>query len=309
MQEVKKVKIKNKNKISSTRTDRAVLTVNFILLTGFFIIIAYPLLYVILASFSGGGSVLSLNIIPERWTLAGYRAVRDKEIFWVSFRNSIFYTAVATVLSVSVTMLCAYPLSCPYFKGRKFIMVLCTVTMYFGGGLIPTYLNITNLHLVDTVWAITLPGAMSVYNMIVMRTFFSNTIPGELREAADLDGCGDFRYFISIVIPLSGAIIAVISLFVAVGSWNDYFNPMLYLNTRSKAALPVILRELLVVNVTGEANNAVTAEDMEHLFEIMEQANLIKYSVIVVASLPVMIIYPFVQKFFVKGVTLGSVKG
>lgn len=307
MQEVKKAKINNK--IRSTRTDRVVLTVNFILLTGFFIIIAYPLLYVILASFSGGGSVLSLNIIPERWTLAGYRAVRDKEIFWVSFRNSIFYTAVATVLSVSVTMLCAYPLSCPYFKGRKFIMVLCTVTMYFGGGLIPTYLNITNLHLVDTVWAITLPGAMSVYNMIVMRTFFSNTIPGELREAADLDGCGDFRYFISIVIPLSGAIIAVISLFVAVGSWNDYFNPMLYLNTRSKAALPVILRELLVVNVTGEANNAVTAEDMEHLFEIMEQANLIKYSVIVVASLPVMIIYPFVQKFFVKGVTLGSVKG
>ena len=307
MQEVKKAKINNK--IRSTRTDRVVLTVNFILLTGFLIIIAYPLLYVILASFSGGGSVLSLNIIPERWTLAGYRAVRDKEIFWVSFRNSIFYTAVATVLSVSVTMLCAYPLSCPYFKGRKFIMVLCTVTMYFGGGLIPTYLNITNLHLVDTVWAITLPGAMSVYNMIVMRTFFSNTIPGELREAADLDGCGDFRYFISIVIPLSGAIIAVISLFVAVGSWNDYFNPMLYLNTRSKAALPVILRELLVVNVTGEANNAVTAENMEHLFEIMEQANLIKYSVIVVASLPVMIIYPFVQKFFVKGVTLGSVKG
>lgn len=307
MQEVKKAKINNK--IRSTRTDRVVLTVNFILLTGFFIIIAYPLLYVILASFSGGGSVLSLNIIPERWTLAGYRAVRDKEIFWVSFRNSIFYTAVATVLSVSVTMLCAYPLSCPYFKGRKFIMVLCTVTMYFGGGLIPTYLNITNLHLVDTVWAITLPGAMSVYNMIVMRTFFSNTIPGELREAADLDGCGDFRYFISIVIPLSGAIIAVISLFVAVGSWNDYFNPMLYLNTRSKAALPVILRELLVVNVTGEANKAVTAEDMEHLFEIMEQQNLMKYSVIVVASLPVMIIYPFVQKFFVKGVTLGSVKG
>ena len=307
MQEVKKAKINNK--IRSTRTDRVVLTVNFILLTGFLIIIAYPLHYVIQASFSGGGSVLSLNIIPERWTLAGYRAVRDKEIFWVSFRNSIFYTAVATVLSVSVTMLCAYPLSCPYFKGRKFIMVLCTVTMYFGGGLIPTYLNITNLHLVDTVWAITLPGAMSVYNMIVMRTFFSNTIPGELREAADLDGCGDFRYFISIVIPLSGAIIAVISLFVAVGSWNDYFNPMLYLNTRSKAALPVILRELLVVNVTGEANNAVTAENMEHLFEIMEQANLIKYSVIVVASLPVMIIYPFVQKFFVKGVTLGSVKG
>lgn len=307
MQEVKKAKINNK--IRSTRTDRVVLTVNFILLTGFFIIIAYPLLYVILASFSGGGSVLSLNIIPERWTLAGYRAVRDKEIFWVSFRNSIFYTAVATVLSVSVTMLCAYPLSCPYFKGRKFIMVLCTVTMYFGGGLIPTYLNITNLHLVDTVWAITLPGAMSVYNMIVMRTFFSNTIPGELREAADLDGCGDFRYFISIVIPLSGAIIAVISLFVAVGSWNDYFNPMLYLNTRSKAALPVILRELLVVNVTGEANNAMNADDMEHLFELMEQQNLMKYSVIVVASLPVMIIYPFVQKFFVKGVTLGSVKG
>lgn len=307
MQEVKKAKINNK--IRSTRTDRVVLTVNFILLTGFFIIIAYPLLYVILASFSGGGSVLSLNIIPERWTLAGYRAVRDKEIFWVSFRNSIFYTAVATVLSVSVTMLCAYPLSCPYFKGRKFIMVLCTVTMYFGGGLIPTYLNITNLHLVDTVWAITLPGAMSVYNMIVMRTFFSNTIPGELREAADLDGCGDFRYFISIVIPLSGAIIAVISLFVAVGSWNDYFNPMLYLNTRSKAALPVILRELLVVNVTGEANNAVNADDMEHIFELMDQQNLMKYSVIVVASLPVMIIYPFVQKFFVKGVTLGSVKG
>ena len=307
MQEVKKAKINNK--IRSTRTDRVVLTVNFILLTGFFIIIAYPLLYVILASFSGGGSVLSLNIIPERWTLAGYRAVRDKEIFWVSFRNSIFYTAVATVLSVSVTMLCAYPLSCPYFKGRKFIMALCTVTMYFGGGLIPTYLNITNLHLVDTVWAITLPGAMSVYNMIVMRTFFSNTIPGELREAADLDGCGDFRYFISIVIPLSGAIIAVISLFVAVGSWNDYFGPMLYLNTRSKAALPVILRELLVVNVTGEANKAVTEEDMEHLFEIMEQQNLMKYSVIVVASLPVMIIYPFVQKFFVKGVMIGSVKG
>ena len=307
MQEVKKVKINNK--IRSTNTDRVVLTINFILLTGFFIIIAYPLLYVILASFSGGGSTLSVNIIPERWTLAGYRAVRDKEIFWVSFRNSIFYTAVATVLSVSVTMLCAYPLSCPYFKGRKFIMVLCTVTMYFGGGLIPTYLNITNLHLVDTVWAITLPGAMSVYNMIVMRTFFSNTIPGELREAADLDGCGDFRYFISIVIPLSGAIIAVISLFVAVGSWNDYFNPMLYLNTRSKAALPVILRELLVVNVTGEANKAVTEEDMERVFELMEQQNLMKYSVIVVASLPVMIIYPFVQKFFVKGVTLGSVKG
>ncbi len=298
-------KYKKKNKVKYGLDDKIFLIVDYTILTTLLIIILYPLLYVIAASFSSGPQSLSLTLIPKKISLEGYKAVFQYKDIWVGYLNSIFYMVLGTAISLAVTVCCAYPLSRPDFKGRGFIMTLCMITMYFSGGLIPSYLNIRNLGLINTRWAVLLPGAMSVYNMIVTRTYFMNSIPADLRESAQVDGCGNIRYLFSILLPLSGPILAVTGLFYAVGYWNSYFDAMIYLSgKRSLYPLALILREILVLNSTDLAQL-----DVEQILKLSERQNVMKYAVIVVSSLPVMIIYPFVQKFFVKGIMVGAVKG
>ncbi len=299
---------KKKNVVRNTRGDKIFLGIDWIILTLFLTILVYPLLYIIMASFSAGTVYMNLSLIPSKYSLEGYRAVFEHSDVWVGYRNSLFYTVAFTAIALLVTICCAYPLSRKDFAGGKYMMGLCVFTMYFGGGLIPTYIWIRQMKLLDTIWSLLLPGSLSVYNMIVMRTYFNSTIPDELREASMLDGCSDIRFLIQIVLPLSGAIIAVIALYYAVGMWNDYFNPMVYITTRAKLPLPNFLREILMVNVQHSLTNQ-NAADIERLERLEQRAELMKYSLIVVSSLPVMVIYPFVQKYFVKGVMIGAVKG
>lgn len=298
-----------KNRIHSRWNDRLFLWINGILLTAFFIILLYPLLFVIVASFSGQATVMTLSLWPKSITWVGYKAVFDYVFIWIGYRNSLFYLVLGTFVSLVVTILCAYPLSRSDFKGRGVMMGLCVFTMYFSGGLIPTYLLIRDLRMLDSVWALVLPGSLNVYNMIVMRTYFRSQIPGELLEASQLDGCGDFRYLLQIVIPLSGPIIAVIALYVAVGLWNSYFDPLIFLSTREKMPLPVFLREILILNSFDGQQTTQLVGSAETLAALERRKEIMKYSLIIVASAPVMLIYPFVQKFFVKGVMIGAVKG
>lgn len=296
-----------KRHIKHSLGDRVFLGVNTALLTLFLLIIAYPLLYILSASVSGGSTLASLTLIPRNFTLASYQAVFEYDEIWSGYRNSLLYMCVGTTISLAVTICCAYPLSVSDFKGGRVLMPMCLVTMYFSGGLIPTYLVVNQMGFVNTIWAVTLPGALSVYNMIVTRTYFMNQIPGELRESAKLDGCGNIRYLLSIVLPLSGAILAVIGLFYAVGNWNSYFDPMIYLKRRSMYPLTLFVREILIQNSNTTLDSL--AADVMGNTALEERKNLMKYAVIVVSSLPVMLIYPFVQKYFVRGVMIGAVKG
>ena len=296
-----------KNKLTRYNwADRVFLTVDFIVLFIFFLLIAYPLLFIISASFDSANSTLSASLIPRQFSLEGYRAVFEYEYIWIGYRNSLIYTVLYVVISLTVTICCAYPLSRDDFKGRGIIMVMCLITMYFSGGLIPSYLIINSIGLNNTLWAVVLPGALSVFNMIVIRTYFRTQIPSELFESAQLDGCGNIYYLLRIVLPLSVPILAVIALFNAVGMWNSYFSSMIYLQDRNKFPLQLILREILITN-TLDPTTLIGNEGL--LGTLMERKNLMKYSVIVVASLPVMIAYPFVQKYFVKGIMIGAIKG
>ncbi|GHU73581.1 sugar ABC transporter permease [Clostridia bacterium] len=285
--------------------DRVFLTINGLLLLAVLIAILYPLAYIVSASFSGGISVMSLSLLPRKLSLLGYRTVFNYKDIWTGYANSLYYTLFGTLVSLIITTCCAYPLSRRDFRFRNVMMLLCMITMYFSGGLIPTYLTIRDVGILDSVWAVVLPGALSVYNMIVMRTYFDTQIPLELLESSQLDGCGNIRYLTSIVLPLSGPILAVTGLFYAVGYWNSYFGPMIYLNTRGKFPLAIILREILVQNNTA----SMEFGDIDEMASLEMRRNVMKYAVIVVSSLPVMLLYPFVQKYFVKGIMIGAVKG
>ena len=204
-----------------------------------------------------------------------------------------------------MALITAYPLSRRDLRGRGFLMLIFTFTMFFSGGMIPSYINISNLHLMNTFWVMVLPGALSVYNMIVTRTFIQTSIPYEMLEAASIDGCNDTKYFFSFVLPLSKAIIAVNTLFSAVNHWNAYFNAMIYLNDRDKLPLQNIMRELLVLNEM----NLSDLVDPEQALLMLNSVAVLKYALIVVATVPILCAYPFAQKYFVKGVMIGSVKG
>ena len=290
-------------------SDYVFLTVNCVLLTLFFLIVAYPLLYVISCSFSGGHMAGgSLSLIPAQATLEGYKAVWEHQPVWRGYANSLLYTALGTSIALVVTTLCAYPLSRSSFKNGKIMMFLCVFTMYFSGGLIPTYLTVRNYGMLDSMWALILPVSLSIYNMIVMRTYFKTSIPEEMHEAASIDGCGEWRFLLQVVLPLSGPIMAVIGLYYAVDQWNSFYNALVYIQTKDKLPLANVLRELLVQSqsMSMESNvqvDSTTQALMERRSEIM------RYSLIIVSSLPVMLIYPFVQKYFVKGVMIGAVKG
>ncbi|MDR3174472.1 MAG: carbohydrate ABC transporter permease [Treponema sp.] len=288
-------------------SDRIFYTVIFIILTVFFLIVLYPCIFVLSASFSSGSAVQSGRVVllPVDLSLQGYHTVFQTNTVWMGFRNSILYTLFGTLINIIMTMTAAYCLSRTDLPGRNGIMLFFTFTMFFNGGMIPTYMLIRNLGMLNTPWALIIPGAIGVYNMIIARTFIQNSIPGEMLDAAKIDGCGDFMYYIRIVLPLSKAIIAVLVLFYGVGHWNAYFNAMIYLNTKSLYPLTIFLRDILMATQIDPS----TVSDPEAQLRLAEAAAVIKYSLIVVTMVPVIIIYPFVQKYFVKGVMIGSVKG
>ena len=298
--------MKRKNAIVPCLQDRIVLAANTCAMILFALLIAYPLAFVILASFSKGVNVITLNIIPKAWSLEGYKAVFSYKWIWIGYRNSLFYTLAGSAFGILFCVLAAYPLSKPDLDGRNLIMGLFVFTMYFGGGLIPTYLTYRSYGLLDKVWVLLLPGAVNVYNMIIMRTYFSTQIPTDLREAAFLDGCGEVRYLLRIVLPLSVPIIAVIGLYYAVGHWNSYFDAMVFLNTKAKKPLSIFLRDILILNDSNDITNTM---DPDALASLEERQNVMKYALIVVSSVPMYILYPFIQKYFIKGIMIGSVKG
>ena len=281
---------------------------NKIFLTVIVILIVYPLVFVISASISDPLAVSSgkMWLWPVDITFEGYRKILQNDSIWLGYRNTILYTAVGTLLHLFVLLPCAYALSRKELMGSKYILWFVLFTMMFSGGLIPTYLVIKTLGMLDTIWAIVIPGVVGAWSILVARTFFQSSIPDQLVEAAKIDGASDFYMFIKIVLPLSLPIIAVMALFHAVGLWNQYFNALIYLSDRDKYPLQLILREILVVNQAqlGEGSG----EQTESLIQQVRTGGLIKYAVIIISSLPLLIVYPFLQRFFVQGVLIGSIK-
>ena len=277
------------------------------LLTAFFIIVLYPCIYVVSASFSSGSAVEAGRVIlwPVDFSLEGYKAVFHTPSVWIGFRNSLFYTIAGTLINILVTMIAAYGLARPDLPGRNGIMLFFTFTMFFSGGMITGYMLVRSLHILNTIWAMLIPGALGVYNLIIARTFIESNIPTELLEAAQMDGCSDIRFFASIVLPLSKAVIAVLVLFYGVSHWNSYFNAMIYLNDKELYPLTIYLKEILMASQIDPS----TVADPELQNQIARMAAVIKYALIVVSMIPILILYPFIQKYFVKGVMIGSVNG
>lgn len=288
--------------------DRVLYAVVNLLLGLFTLVVLVPILHILAASFSSGTAVSTGRVFlwPVDFSVVGYRTVFAHRYIVSAYRNTIFYTAAGTLINLAVTMTCAYSLSRRDFPLRRLFMGIFLLTMFFGGGLIPTYMLVSSLGMVDTVWAMLLPGAMSVYNMILARTYLANSIPRELLEASQIDGCSDGGYFFRIALPLSKPILAVIALYYAVGHWNAYFNAMIYLNTKSLQPLQIILREILVASQISLTD---MNSDVESIIAKQGLSDLLKYGLIVVSTAPILCIYPFVQRFFIKGVMLGSVKG
>lgn len=293
-----------------TASDRWFVILNTAFLTFLVLIVVYPLIYVLSASISDPVAVNSgrMWLYPMDITFEGFeRVFRDDEI-WRGYRNTVFITALGTAIHLAVLLPCAYALSRSDLAGRQFFLILFLFTMFFNGGLIPTFLVVKQLGLVDTVFALVVPNAVGMWAIIVARTFFQTTIPKELQEASQMDGCTDFGLFFRIVLPLSAPIVAVMALFNAVGHWNQYFNALIYLNNRDIFPLQLILREILVQQQMS-AQMMMTGDDLELIVEQARIADIIKYAVMIVSSLPLLVAYPFVQKYFVQGVLVGSVKG
>ncbi len=298
---------KNANAIKDSSGDKVFYGIIYLFMLLILVIVGYPLLYVVSSSFSSPGAVLSGKVLlwPVEPSLEGYIAVFKNQDVLIGYYNSARYMVMGTFINVVMTMFAAYPLAMKEMPCRGAVTFLFTFTMFFGGGLIPNYMLMNSLHLIDTTFVMIIPGAIAVYNMIIARTFIQSSIPREMFEASQIDGCGEGRYFFSFVLPLSKPVIAVIALYYAVGHWNAYFNAFLYLNSRWMYPLQLFLREILVAN-TFDPSMSV---DPELLVQRQGMADLLKYSLIVVASAPMMLIYPFAQKYFVKGVMIGSVKG
>ncbi|MEK3726150.1 carbohydrate ABC transporter permease [Paenibacillus sp. FSL H8-0034] len=296
----------NESKAVRSRDDRIFDALVYTIAGIVLLLVLYPLLFVVSASFSDPISVIDGKVwlLPQGFTFTPYLHVFENESIWSGFRNTILYTLIGTFVNIILTILAAYPLSQRDLPGRTALMFIITITMFFSGGLIPTYLLIKSLGMINTVWAMIIPGAISTYNLIVMRTFFQNGVPYELQESAWIDGASNFRLLLTIVIPLSMPIIAVMVLFYGVGHWNAYFNAMIYLKDRELFPLQLILREILILNQSDNMGL-----DGAGMTERVMMAESIKYSVIIVSSIPVLLLYPFVQKYFVQGVMIGSIKG
>lgn len=293
--------------------DRLFVTLNSLILAVIFLVTLYPMIFVLSASISDPQAVSAgkMVLFPVGFTLHGYQHLLKYSEIWIGYANAIFYTVVGTVMDVAVTIPAAYALSRRDMRGRNIIMGLFLFTMYFSGGLIPGYLNVQSLGLLNTRAIMLISGLLSVYNLIVSRTFFANSIPWELHEAAQIDGASDIKTFSSIVLPLSKPIMAVMALYYGVGHWNTYFNAMIYLKDRAKFPLQLFLREILLQSKAASSAlmSTADAEAVKALLAQQDTANLLKYAVIVVSTIPMLIIYPFIQKYFAKGVMIGSIKG
>ena len=295
------------SKVGDTHEDRILNGVNTILLSALLLLYIYPIYFIVIASLSDPNSIWNgeVTFVPVNFSLEGYTEILKNAELWRGYLNSIFYTAVGVAVNLFFTLTAAYVLACREFMLRGFMMKIFTFTMFFSGGLIPSFLLVQNIGLMNSMWALILPGAASVYNIIITRTFFMSSIPYELKEAALLDGCGHTHYFILIVLPLSTAIISVIALYYGVGHWNAWFGAMIYLRDRTRFPLQLILREIILRSTSMFESAGSEAE----IARQMRLAEVVKYCSILIASIPPMLAYPFVQKFFVKGVMIGSIKG
>ncbi len=270
------------------------------------LVVLYPIWFIVIASFSDPNAVSGGKVwlLPVSFTLDGYSELLQHSDIWLGYWNTFLYTLVGTLFGLAVNIPAAYALSRKDLVGRGFLMFLFVVTMFFSGGLIPTFLTIKDFHLLDTFWVMVVPFSVSVYNIIVARTFFSSNIPSDLWDAAQIDGCGNLRFFFSMVLPLSKAIIAVIALWIAVGQWNSYFNALIYIRNKDLYPLQLFLRDILIINNTTSALGTGEAAQIA-----LRLANLMRYSVIIVSTVPIMLLYPFFQKYFNQGVMVGAVKG
>ena len=300
------VNIKKSDFARASIGDKAFLLVGYILLAAFVMAIIGPVVYIIVASFMDPITLQNKGIVFDfsKWTLTAYERVMTNSQIWIGFRNAIIYSVLFAVISVFITLLCAYPMSRDDFKGKKFFNAIFIITMFFGGGLIPTYLLISNMGLLDSMWAVILPGSFSVWNMIIARTYYKG-IPSELREAADVDGANELVFFFRILLPVCTPLIAVLILWQFVGMWNSYFDAMIYLNSADKQPLQLVLRAILIQN---EPDPGMIA-DMQSTAQRAQLAELLKYATIIISSLPLIVMYPFFQKYFDSGIMVGSVKG
>lgn len=295
------------NLIRASRSDRLFLIGIYAFLSIILVIVAYPLIYIISSSFSSASAVIDNKVWlwPVHPTWFGYKAVFQYSSVWTGYLNSLIYVVGFTIVSVSLTIMMAYPLSRKDFYGRNLFIWMLLFAMMFYGGLIPFYLVVKSLGLLNTRWAVILPTALNIFSVIIAKTFFQSTIPADLYDAAQIDGTSDLNFLLRIVLPLSKPVIAVLVLWAAVWQWNTYFNALIFLNNQSLFPLQLILRQVLVLNNVQAAAMHLSPQQVK-MFDDMR--TLLKYSLIVVTSLPILLLYPFVQKHFVKGVMIGSVK-
>ena len=292
--------------IKDSGVDRIFTITNYLVLTIILVIVLLPLIFIVSSSFSSPQAVMAgrVRLLPVDFSLEGYRVVFEHSKVWAGFGNSIFYTVVGTLFNVFLTIIAAYPLSRQDLVGRKVFIFLFLFTMLFSGGLIPSYLVVQKLGLLNTRAAMILPTGIGVWNLLIAITFIRTTIPRELLEAAQMDGCSDIRFLISIVMPLARPLIAILALFYAVNHWNTYFNALIYLKDQALFPLQIVLREILILNSV----DASMLMDIDDLIAREGMRELLKYSLIMVATVPVLIIYPFVQKHFIRGMMIGSIK-
>ena len=289
-----------------TGSDKAIMIFAYTILGLFMAAIILPVIYIILASFIDPVTLQNSGLTFDfsKWTLTAYERVMSNSQIWIGFKNAMVYSVLFTIISVTVTLLAAYPMSRPDFKGKGFFNVMFVITMFFGGGLIPTYLLISNLGMLDTIWAILIPGAFSVWNMIIARTYYMG-IPHDMQEAAEIDGASEMVYFFKILLPLCTPIIATIAMWQFVGMWNSYFDAMIYLNDAAKQPLQLVLRAILIQSQPEPG----MVSDMQSTAARAQLAELLKYATIIISSVPLMILYPFFQKYFDSGIMAGAVKG
>lgn len=297
--------------ISETKTDKIIKTFIYIFLSLALIGVLYPVIYIISASISNPADVNSgkMWLLPKGITFEGYKIIFENSDIWRGYLNTIFYTVLGTSINLAVTIPAAYALSRKDLVGRNLLMGLFVLTMFFSGGLIPTYLVVKSLGMIDTIWALVLPNAAAVWNIVIARVFFQSSVPVELEESAKIDGASNFKIFFKIILPLSAPIIAVMALFYGVGHWNEYFNALIYLSDKAKFPLQLVLREILVLQEMTTENTQISGSMAEAMHSKQQLAAIIKYGVMIVSTLPIIVAYPFLQRHFVQGVMIGSLKG
>ncbi len=290
--------------LRDTAGDKVFYTINAIVLAILALIVLYPLYFIVIASISDPDAVLGGRVVlyPVDITLEGFSKIMERTDVWLGYRNTILYTALTVILSLIVTVPAGWALSRKTLPGKRAFMIYFIIPMFFGGGLIPFYNVMSSLRLVNTIWAIVLPSILSVWNLFMTKTFFESSIPNSLIEAAKIDGAGSFRIFGEVVLPLSKAIIAVMALYYAVGQWNSYFNAMIFLQNENLYPLQLVLKEILI------ASESTVGGSGETILQQYRLANQLKYVSVIVSSVPVLLLYPFVQKYFAQGVMIGSLK-